>query len=270
MNLRNTLMVAAYAVAFVASAFRTETITIPTHNLATAANVTVIVPDQASASHRVPSVYLLNGYSGDNTDWVTKEPELGNMADQYGLILVMPDGRDSWYWNSPIDPRMQMENFFVSDLVPAIDRRYPTLATADKRAITGLSMGGQGAFWLAAHHPDIWSKIGSMSGGVDISKFPNKWKIDKRIGSYETNKERWQKMSIINQIPLLARGNFDIIFDCGVDDFFATVNDNLHKALITAKVPHDYTSRPGNHSWPYWRNSLRYHLLFFSEAFNRQ
>lgn len=254
---------------FAATAFRTDTISVATTHLATAGNVTVVVPDVAAPDNRVPSVYILNGYSGNNLDWVSREPRLGALADQYGMIFVMPDGRDSWYWNSPSQPAMQMESFFTDDLVPAIDSLYCTIAHPCMRAITGLSMGGQGAFWLGAHHPEIWSKIGSMSGGVDICQFPDRWKMDKLIGPYSDNRELWYSMSVPALVPLLQQGNFDITFDCGVDDFFAEVNDNLHRTLVEAKVPHDYTSRPGNHSWPYWRNSLRYHLLFFSEAFKK-
>ena len=69
-------------------------------------------------------------------------------------------------------------------------------------------------------------------------------------------------------IPALKANGQKITFDCGVDDFFATVNNNLHQRMVEEKIPHDYTSRPGNHSWNYWRNSIIYHLTFFNEAFN--
>ncbi len=45
-------------------------------------------------------------------------------------------------------------------------------------------MGGHGAFYLAFKHQDIWGAAGSMSGGVDIRPFPNKWDLAKRLGNY--------------------------------------------------------------------------------------
>ena len=59
----------------------------------------------------------------------------------------------------------------------------------------------------------------------------------------------------------------NITFDCGVDDFFAGVNRELHESMLKAGIPHDYAERPGKHSHKYWANSILYHLLFFSEAF---
>ena len=60
----------------------------------------------------------------------------------------------------------------------------------------------------------------------------------------------------------------NIVFECGVDDFFIEVNRNLHKALVDAKIKHDYTERPGSHTWEYWCNALDYQMLFFSKAFD--
>lgn len=105
-----------------------------------------------------------------------------------------------------------------------------------------------------------------MSGGVDITKFPNKWKIDLRIGKYETNKQAWAEHAVINLVPTLKAGQ-NIIIDDGYSDFFYEVNCNLHKALLDAKIPHDFTIRPGAHTWEYWTNAIDYQMLFFAKAF---
>ena len=54
-----------------------------------------------------------------------------------------------------------------------------------------------------------------------------------------------------------------IIIDCGVDDFLIDANRELHRRLVYNHTPHDYTERPGGHTWEYWQNSLPYHVLFF-------
>lgn len=249
-----------------AAAFRTDTVKVATKNMPSAIDVTIITPDGAGKSF--PTVYLLNGYSGDHKAWGRIQPRLGELADTYGMVMVMPDGRDTWYWNSPEQPEMQMESFFIEDLVPYVDAHYPTLKDASKRAITGLSMGGHGAFWLGTRHPDLFGNIGSMSGGVDIRPFPNNWKMKLRLGEKDKYPQRWEEYTVANIVPQIAANGQNITFDCGSDDFFYTVNNNLHNALLEAKVPHDYTSRPGGHTFAYWANSILYHLLFFNEAFN--
>lgn len=252
-------------------AAKTETLNIATQLVPGVMNVTVITPDGYAADTRFPTVYLLNGYSGDNTDWTQKiQPRLGELADLYGMVMVMPDGRDSWYWDSPVRGDMKMESFITKELVPYIDSHYPTDPQASKRAITGLSMGGHGALWLAMRHSDIFGNAGSMSGGVDIRPFKGKWKTSELLGDPAANASRYEQYTVMALVPALRPDQLNIIFDCGSDDFFAEVNDKLHKELLARKIPHDYTSRPGGHSRPYWANSILYHLLFFNEHFNKE
>lgn len=263
------ILLAAGLVSFGARAFTTDTISVNTALLSSPEKVVVIVPDKQPEKTSFPTVYLLNGYGGDHTSWLTVRPDLGELADEYGMVMVMPDGRDSWYWDSPVQPDMQMESFITKELVPYIDANYPTLPVREKRAVTGLSMGGHGALWLAANHPDLFGNAGAMSGGVDIRPFPGRWKMAQRLGSKEEFPERWENSTVANCVPKLKEAKLNITFDCGKDDFFAAVNDNLHTALLEADVPHDYTSRPGKHTRTYWNNSILYHLLFFNEAFNK-
>ncbi|MDE7152891.1 MAG: esterase family protein [Muribaculaceae bacterium] len=249
-----------------------DTALVQTKNLATPMKVTVYLPDAAltDPEAKFPTVYLLNGYSGDYKTYIERMPRIKDAANQYGMILVMPDGRDSWYWDSPVDPSMQMESFFINDLVPYIDATYPTIPSADKRAISGLSMGGHGALWLGLRHPDVFKSVASMSGGVDIRPFPKNWKMAKRLGTKAENPEVWEQHTVINLVPGLKNGEQNILFDCGKDDFFAEVNNNLHKELDKNGIDHDYIVRPGKHTIQYWRNSVLYHLLFFNEAFIKE
>ena len=68
---------------------------------------------------------------------------------------------------------------------------------------------------------------------------------------------------------LLTPESLNIIFDCGVDDFFYEVNCNLHEKLMKEGIPHDFYVRPGAHNWRYWNNSIKYQMLFFSNCFSK-
>lgn len=244
-----------------------DTIKVPTTRLATPMTVTVTVPARYLSSlddDRYPVVYLLNGYSGNNTDYSTRL-NLDSLANAHQVIFICPDGKDSWYWDSPIDPGMQMESFIIKDLVPTVDKRLRTRADRRYRAIAGLSMGGHGALWLGIRHKDLFGSAGSMSGGVDItpSKFHNNWKMKDRLGTYKSNPKRWKNHTVISQVPTLKDGELNIIVECGDADFFREVNDNLHAALQKQGITHSYSITPGNHSWPYWRRTLPVILNFF-------
>ena len=231
----------------------------------------VIVPadynDPEMQEEQYAVVYLLHGYSGTYDNWIKKKPELQDLANEHGVIIVCPDGQDSWYVDSPIDPKMQFETYITKELVSFIDNHYRTIASPEFRAITGLSMGGHGAMSLALKHPDIYWQCGSMSGGLDICPFPLKWKIKERLGVYEENKDSWKAHSVQGIVENLESTDQRIIFDCGVDDFMYKVNEALHKTMVEKKIAHDYISRPGNHSWKYWCNSIDYQMLFFSKGF---
>lgn len=248
-------------------------IQVPATNIASPMDVNVILPESYATScvKSYPVVYILHGYSGDYKTWLElTEPRLDSLASHYDMIFVLPDGRDSWYFDSPIDSTLKMESFFVEELVPYIDKNYRTIADAKHRAITGLSMGGHGSLWYGMRHSDVWGSAGSMSGGVNINKdkWAKSWKISERLGDKTQYPERWENYTVINLVKDLNPGQLNIIFDCGIDDFFIGVNRELHEELLKYNIPHDYTERPGRHTHPYWKNSIRYHLQFFHDIFN--
>jgi len=144
----------------------------------------------ANPTRRYSVAYYLHGYSGSETDWV----RLGHLdaamdsliaAGAPEMIVVMPDGDDSWYttWNSmgsysactrdttrkePAStfcvPWPHYDDYIARDLVHHVDSVYRTIPDRAHRAIAGLSMGGFGAVDLALQYPDVWSAAASHSG----------------------------------------------------------------------------------------------------------
>jgi len=228
----------------------------------------VIRPDGPAGKH-YPVLYLLHGAGGDYTDWIKKVPAIRQYADTYGILIVCPDGMvTSWYFDSPVNPAWRYETYVSHELVEWIDAHYLTIRDRSGRAITGLSMGGHGALFLSFRHQDVFGAAGSMSGGVDFRPFPNNWEISKRLGSLQEFPQRWDSLTVVNLVPLVKPGALDLIIDCGSDDFFYTVNNALHSRLMAAKIPHDYISRPGGHSWEYWANAVQFQMLFMRHFFD--
>lgn len=230
--------------------------------------VVVVKPTDYDKQVKLPVVYLLHGHSANYLAWITRGPDLVKEADLYNIILVCPDGANSWYWNSPVDPKSQYETFVSKELVEAIDARYATINNRSGRAITGLSMGGHGALYLAFRHQDVFGAAGSMSGGVDIRPFPRNWNMADMLGSYAEHPVRWEENTVINLLHLLTANSLAIIIDCGYEDFFYDVNMNLHQQLVYRNIPHDFITRPGAHNWNYWKNAVKFELLFFRNYFD--
>ena len=246
-----------------------DTVEIMSQKMGRKIKTVVIVPEQYSdpdlQEEQYPVLYLLHGASGCYSDWPTRT-NLDDMASDYSVIIVCPDGQDSWYFDSPIDPKMQFETFISKELVDYVDNNYRTIPTPGMRAITGLSMGGHGALFVGFRHPDVFHSCGSMSGGVNICHFPDNWHIKDRLGEYKSNQQLWESHSVIGLVENLKPGQ-NITIDDGVNDIFINENNALHEALLKKGIAHDYTVRPGEHTWSYWTNSLDFQILFFSKCF---
>lgn len=230
----------------------------------------VVTPENYNQTNSYPVLYLLHGYSGNYSTWVEDFPQIFEFADLYNMIIVSVDGDySSWYFDSPVDSTIRYETYITKELIPFIDQNFNTIQNKKGRAITGLSMGGHGALYLAIRHQEIFGAAGSMSGGVDFKPFSQNWDLALRLGDMAIYPENWEKNTVIYQLYLLKRDQLEIIIDCGVNDFFIGVNRELHQKMGYFNIKHDYIERPGGHTLEYWNNALQYQVLFFDTFFKK-
>lgn len=231
-------------------------------------NTIVILPIMYMQTRQpLPVVYLLHGYSGNQKDWLSKVPAVKYLANSAGCIIVCPDAANSWYINSPSVPESRYADFMAKELVQAIDSIYRTIPSSKYRAITGLSMGGHGALSLAIKSPGVFGAAGSMSGGLDLRPFMNKFDLNKVIADSTAADFSWSDYSVLQMADSTNTRGLKLKIDCGVDDFFLQANRELHQKLLNQRIPHDYIERPGGHSWRYWANAVEYQFLFFKKFF---
>lgn len=231
-------------------------------------NVVITPSQQSKKKQKHPLLFLLHGAGGNYSTWIKSVPELKKYADQYGVIIVCPDGKStSWYFDSPIDKTMRYKTYINKELYSHIINHYPIHPSKKMHAISGLSMGGHGAMYAAIHFPKQWGVAGCLSGGVDFRPFPDSWGIKTQLGNYAENKAEWDKQVVINLVDKIKPNTLKITIDCGVGDFFLAGNRALHTKLQALNIPHDYSERPGNHNWTYWRNAIKYQMIFFDDCF---
>ncbi|WP_291777679.1 alpha/beta hydrolase-fold protein [Cecembia sp.] len=243
----------------------------------------VVKPDGYSEAERIfPSVYLLHGGSGSFSDWhdkVTQENLLIDLANQYQVLIITPGvGPASYYFDSPMLDSVQYETYIIKELIPHIDQNYRTIDKREARAITGLSMGGHGAMMLSAKNPALFIAAGSMSGVMNIDT--DLWKTGPALREarkasqkmmlgniqYKSPFSEYTAVGLVNQ---MHENGIALLIDCGVDDFLIDTNRQIHQLLLENGTAHEYTERPGAHTWEYWTNALPFHMLFIDKAFKK-
>ncbi len=245
----------------------------------------IYLPPGYDASERnYPVVYLLHGYSDDETGWI-QFGEANFIADK-GItegefapcIIVMPDGKVTWYCNS-VDGKDPWEDMFIQEFIPFIEKEYRIRPKKEFRAIAGLSMGGYGALKLAMRHTDLFSSCVAMSSGTftdeQILEHEN---FDYYFGTiYGPKKkndlsESWKANSPLHLVETIDAEKLKSVrfyIDCGDDDFLYKGNSALHVKMRDLGIAHEYRVRNGSHQWSYWRTGLHDGLIFISEKFHR-
>lgn len=265
MRLKLSLIIGGLFISATAFCSSVDTIQIKSKSLNAISSTVIILPDSYSKNvvTRFPVVYLLHGYTGKYSNWVKKVPALKDYADKHQMIIVCPDAKNSWYLNSKT---ANYEDYIAKELPAYVDSAYRTLAQKEYRAITGLSMGGHGALYLAFKHPQTFGSAGSMSGVMDMVPLGGGYGIKEILTDTSA-----KSLSAYSNVHRITAGDtlLNLIIDCGTEDFLIEGNRNMHRRLLELKIKHDYIERPGDHSWPYWSNAVEYHLLFFRKVFER-
>ena len=217
---------------------------------------------------RYPVIYLLHGLGGHYNDWLVRT-NIADYAAWYRLIVVMPEGDNSWYIDSTNVPTDKYESYVLQELIPDVQERYRTIEARYGRAITGLSMGGYGAFKFGLKYPDRFAFVGSVSGAFGATNYTENetgkgatWETFLRVFG-PVGSETRQKNDLFELLQQVTPGQVTSLpyfyFDCGTEDAPRIFNANheLDERMLQKKIPHEYRELPGNHSWGYWDSQVQ-------------
>lgn len=265
-----------------------EGLTIDSKILGKPVRYTVYLPPDYHTSHRFyPVVYLLHGYTDNDTGWL-QFGEADQIVDEGianrtlpPMILVLPDGGVSFYINNH-DGTVRYDDFFTREFIPSVEAIYRVRAEKQYRGIAGLSMGGYGALIQALRHPELFAACAAFSAAVRteeeaMAESEDRWNqvygpVYGLHGGKERITEHWKAH---NPVHLIRSGDPEknkgvrLYIDCGDDDFLSKGNAALQVALLEKKIPHEFRVRDGGHTWSYWRSGLGDGLRFIGSGFHR-
>jgi enterochelin esterase-like enzyme len=240
-------------------------------------------PDYESSQRSYPVLYLLHGAGDDQTGWV-QFGEILNIADREinagrstPMIVVMPDANTGkrGYVND-VKGEWLYEDFFFQEFIPFVEKSLRIKSEKRYRAIAGLSMGGEGTFIYALHHPELFSSacpLSAATGPLTLEELPKYglWPAGENIpaGEMEAYFKKYSVLQLIQNMPDSQKNAVRWYIDCGDDDFLYEGNSLAHIAMRKKRIPHEFRIRDGGHTWTYWRESLPVVLQFVSMSFHQ-
>jgi S-formylglutathione hydrolase FrmB len=246
----------------------------------------VVLPSNyASSQQRYPVLYFLHGLGQNeqtlfNTGGWNLVDDLRQRNQIRDFLVVAPEGRRSFFVNSA-DGKFRYNDFFLTEFMPYIERKYRVRPERKARAITGVSMGGYGALRLAFAHPELFSSVSAQSAAL-ITQSPQELDAAMRSGSQlgsvlapvfgsPINVAHWQANSPFVLARQHAAGlkTLSIYFNCGRNDDYGFEKGAaaLDRQLQAEAVPHEFHLYPGDHGLGYFAEHMGETLQFHSRAF---
>lgn len=220
----------------------------------------VIFPNNISVGQKLPAIYLLHGGGGGFRDW-SNYSDVARFAEQR-LILIMPEGHDSYYTNSATRPQDRYEDYIASDLISDVESKFPVAAGRQNRAIVGVSMGGFGAVKLALHHPELFVFAAGLSPAVDVPtrpfsvKRPLQWRHHRSIfGPQDGQVQRDNDPFVLVRSADPAKVPY-LFLSCGEQEGLLPANRKFAFLLQQRHVGYEFHAVPGGHDWNQWNEQL--------------
>lgn len=213
-----------------------------------------------------PVLYLLHG-AFDSAEGYLCNTDVGALADQYGLAIVLPSVSNSFYLDEPEGTRYF--TYITEELPSYLCGILPLERRREKTFIGGLSMGGYGAVYAALQKPLQYGKVFSMSGALDIQLTT---RFVKTCGG--------ALPAHLRDTKALAGGPYDLAhllreadsrtippmhLSCGEQDYFFSVNRGFYEKAADKGLAVSFEAAPGNHEWAYWRPQLARSVAWVAE-----
>ncbi|MDF7821771.1 alpha/beta hydrolase-fold protein [Runella sp. MFBS21] len=208
----------------------------------------IYTPPGFNKKTKYPVLYLLHGIGGDEKEWLKGgNPQVildnlyadGKLAP---MIVVMPNGRamkddravGNIFDKDKVEAFATFEKDLLNDLIPFVEKKYPTLTDRENRAIAGLSMGGGQSLNFGLGNLDKFAWVGGFSSA------PNTKVPQELVPNPEDAKQKLKLLWI----------------SCGDADGLITFSKRTHDYLYQNSVPHIYYLEPGVHDFKVWKNGL--------------
>ena len=212
------------------------------------------------ARDRYPALYLLHGWSDDESIWM-RRTSIERYASEHSLAIIMPRVDLSYYQDT--HSGMNYWSFLSEELPTLCEGWFPISTDRADRFAGGLSMGGYGAFRLGLLRPDRFSAAISLSGALDLEGLRDFWRDDPKrmkilrgVFGEELPIEASDR-DLLHLARAFKSAGSRFYQWCGTEDFLYPANQNFRATAEAAGLPLVYREGPGDHSWPHWDREIQ-------------
>ncbi|MFD2673449.1 alpha/beta hydrolase [Marinicrinis sediminis] len=139
-------------------------------------------------------------------------------------------------------------HFFAHEMLPYVEENYAVRNTAAERILAGDSLGGTVSLHLVLDHPELFTKVISLSGAF--------------LPSTQKRLQLESDLSHLHMYMLIGTEEEAVQTDRGTFDFLA-LNRTCQTLLEERNARLHYTEKPGRHLWGFWQNEIPEALAFF-------
>jgi S-formylglutathione hydrolase FrmB len=233
-----------------------EDLTVKSRAVDAAEPVKVVIPD--SSVEHPPLLVFLHGRGGDESSELYQPMfDALEAAGERAPIIAFPDGGDSSYWHDRATG--QWGTYVTDEVVPQVIEKFG--ADPDRVAIGGISMGGYGAYEIAAQNPGEFCAVGGHS--------PALWQSagETAAGAFDDEAD-FAAHDVIGQAasdpsPFLSQ---PVWLDAGDEDPFLAGDDAFASELESAGADLEVEHPPGGHESAYWAAHWADYMQFYSRA----
>ncbi|WP_299461439.1 alpha/beta hydrolase-fold protein [uncultured Gimesia sp.] len=178
-----------------------------------------------------------------------------------GLFVILPDGDDGWYVNSPVR-KPDVYATYLEEVLAVISQEFQLPAKREQWAIAGWSMGGFGCVNFAERHPERFAAVSSIIGLLDFPRtgLPagQSYKVPaERFGTDETV---WEQFNPLRKAEKLKE--MSVLIITADEAFDRTMNEHFRDRLIKLNQPQTWILLKGGHTFPVVKEAMPLVLAF--------
>ncbi|MDF1746105.1 MAG: alpha/beta hydrolase-fold protein [Gimesia sp.] len=176
-----------------------------------------------------------------------------------GLFVILPDGDDGWYINSPVR-KADIYETYLEEVLSVAASAYELPPKRERWAIAGWSMGGFGCVNFAERHPKQFISVSSIIGLLDFPRtgLPEGQTYQVPTDRFGKDPEVWKEFNPLHGAEKLKGMSVQMI--TAHQAFDRTMNEHFRDRLIQLNVPQTWILLNGGHTFSVVRDAMPYVL----------